>query len=77
MYFFYFRVKLIDRFQFSFQTEEQKITNNWMHIPIPESVFIYGKDKCQMSIKLFEVIQIKIKNLIFIFIMEKIKLISN
>ena len=55
LYFFYFQVKLIDRFQFSFQTEEQKITNNWMHIPIPESVFIYGKDKCQMSIKLFEV----------------------
>ena len=54
LFFFFYRNKTIDRFKLSFQKEEQSIKKNRTTIKLPESIFNYGKDKSQISIKLFK-----------------------
>ena len=51
---FFYYMKRIDRFQLSFQAKPIKINKKREKISIPDSIFKYGKDKCQMSIKLFK-----------------------
>ena len=51
---FFYKIKIIDRYQLSFQNTEQEIKNDKIKIIIPDSIFKYGKDKAQMSIKLFK-----------------------
>ena len=51
---FFYVTKRIDRFQLSFQTEPKEINKAREKIILPDSIFKYGKDKSQMSIKLFK-----------------------
>ena len=51
---FFYYIQKVDRFQLSFQSEKQAIKENKSKINIPASTFKYGKDKTQMSIRLFK-----------------------
>ena len=50
---FFYTQKNINRYQFPFQKDKQEIKDTNVNIEIPDSIFKYGKEKQQMSIKLF------------------------
>ena len=50
---FFYTQKNINRYQFPFQKDKQEIKDTKVNIEIPDSIFKYGKEKQQMSIKLF------------------------